>query len=140
MASIVFIIIVSYIIIKRQSVVQSENARKVDELFKEREDSAPLTQDEQEELKDRIRSRMKSSPDPKRMPKEYREWAPEEVSAFHDVMDECGDDGCDVSPTPSDSQTNASSGDEGKARIRKLKRNAVVQMMIADSVLNTKYF
>lgn len=107
----------------------------------------PLSSTEQEELKARIRERVKNVPDPRRMPSQYREPAPMEVQAYHDVMDECHADGCDVS---SDAVTNDNSvmkaeqesAERAAETVRKAKRkrNAIIQMMLADSVLHRREF
>lgn len=46
--------------------------------------------------KARLRERLKTPPDPHFMPDEARQPSDQMIDAFHDVMDECANDGCDV--------------------------------------------
>lgn len=97
-----------------------------------------LSQAEQDALKSRIRERVGHIPDPHRMPKEYHEPTPQEVNAYHDVLDECHTDGCDVNPGETQAIQPVAQAQAKKASSR--KRNAIIQMMLADSVLHRRDF
>ena len=97
-----------------------------------------LSQTEQEAIKARIRERVGHAPDPHRMPKEYHEPTPQEVNAYHDVLDECHTDGCDVNPGETQAIQPVVQAQAKKASSR--KRNAIIQMMLADSVLHRRDF
>lgn len=64
------------------------------------ENNRPLTQAEQEALKAQVRERLKHKPDPHYMPKKAKVFTQDDIEAYHNVLDECDTDGCDVSEHP----------------------------------------
>ncbi len=54
-----------------------------------------LSFEEQEALKQRIRERAKN-PDPRNMPKEAKIFTSEDIENYHDALDSCDRDDCDV--------------------------------------------
>ena len=59
------------------------------------ERASKLTIEEQEELKRKIRERSKNL-DPKRMPPVAKQFTSEDIELYHDALDECDNDSCDI--------------------------------------------
>ena len=151
MGCIITIVFFTYVLMSVYKLIKAaleeENQIRTEDSEKVRTLQQPLSSTEQEELKASIRGRMTKAPDPRRMPSQYREPTPMEVQAYHDVMDECHTGGCDVSPDAEMKENSVmKAGQESAeraaetARRAKRKRNAIIQMMLADSVLHRREF
>lgn len=75
--------------------------------------SQKLSYSEQEALKEKIRQRRETKPDPHYIPKEAKVFTSEDIEAYHDVLDECKDDNCDINNEYLHKETNNSCNTKG---------------------------
>ena len=99
--------------------------------------------------KQKIKERLEKGPDPHYMPQQAKEFTQEDIEHYHDIMDTCDGDGCDVGDNSEQNQqeqnvqvisTNQPISNQNLDEDTLLRRNAIIQMMVADSILNRKSY